>query len=201
MMTEGADRIIRRILAEAEEKAEAVSAEASRKVDRIKTEAELAAADKQKRILEQAGKEAEEQKRRIIGVALLDARKELLAAKQELMERAFRQSLEKLVNLDEQLYFSVLKEMLLAQVKTGDENVVLSARDRERMPTDFWQEINEALKRAGKKGELLLSGEARSIQGGFILQAGGVELNCSFKSLLETRWDELEPAVAGLLFA
>ena len=175
--------------------------EAAQKADRIKAEADLKAVDKEKRILEQAAKVAEEQKRRIVGVALLDARKELLAGKQELLDKAFRQSLEDLANMDELSYYSILKEMLLAQVITGRETVILSARDRERIPADFWREINEELKRSGKNGELAPSGEIRAIQGGFILQAGGVEINCSFKSLLDMQRDEIEPAVAGLLFA
>lgn len=200
-MTEGVERITRRIRGDAQDKADAILAEASQKADRIKADAESTAAEKRKRIMEQAAKEAEEQKRRIVGVALLDARKELLAAKQELIEEAFRQSLEKLANLEDQAYYRILKDMLLTQVRTGSETVILSPRDQERIPAGFWLEIKEALKRAGKKGELAPSGETREIQGGFILQAGGVEINCAFKSLLETQRDEIEPAVAGLLFA
>ncbi|MBS3942743.1 MAG: hypothetical protein KGZ32_00680 [Dethiobacter sp.] len=200
-MTEGIERIVRRILDDAGKKADVIMDEAAQKADRVKAEAELKAAGKEKRILEQAAKEAEEQKRRIVGVALLDARKELLAAKQELLDKAFRQSLEDLANLEEPSYFGILKEMLLAQVITGRETVILSARDRERIPADFWREINEELKRSGKNGELTLSEETRAIQGGFVLQAGGVEINCSFKSLLDMQRDEIEPAVAGLLFA
>lgn len=200
-MTEGVERITRRILGDAREIADAILAEATEKAARILAGSETAADDIRKRILEQAGREAEEQKRRIVGVAMLDARKNLLAAKQELIEQSFRQSLHDLANLEDGTYFAFIKEMLLAQVETGSETVILSPRDRERIPPGFWQGINQALLAAGKKGELTLSPEAREMQGGFILESDGVEMNCSLKSMLEIQRDELVPTIAGALFA
>jgi V/A-type H+-transporting ATPase subunit E len=199
-MNDGAERIIRRILDDARAKAEAMQAEAAKKIAAMEVEAKKTAAAKKEQVLAQARKEAEEQKRRILGVAQLDARKELLAAKQELIEEAFQRSLQVLFDMEDGAYLAVLREMLLAVVETGTETVLLSARDQGRIPAGFWPEINAALAKRGKAGKLAPGSDTRDIRGGFILQSGGVEINCSFASLLEMQRDELEPEVAALLF-
>ncbi|MCJ7806424.1 MAG: V-type proton ATPase subunit E [Clostridia bacterium] len=199
-MGEGAERIIRRILDDANSKAVAIKAAAKEKSTAVENEAKQKAARKQEQILEKASKEAEEQKRRIIGVAQLEARKELLAAKQELISEVFQKSLNQLVDMDERLYLATIRDLILKLVETGTETVLGSAIDRDRIPAVFWKEINETLVKQGKKGELKLSVDTRDIRGGFILQAEGVEINCSFESLLEMKRDQLEPEVAAVLF-
>ena len=199
-MNDGAQRIIGRIMADATAAAEAERKEAAAKVAAIEAEAQKTAAARREQILAQAAKKAAEQKRRILGSAQLEARKELLSVKQQLIEEAFQQSLQELSNLELDAYQVVLHDLLLAVVETGSETIYLSPRDRERIPARFWKEINRDLKAAGKEGRLTLSGETRDIRGGFILESGGVEINCSFESLLELQRDELEPAVAKILF-
>jgi len=197
---EGADRIIQRILDDANARAESIKADARDKAKAVENEAREKASRKEEQILDQAKKDAEEQKRRIIGVAQLEARKDLLAAKQEMIGKAFEAALEQLLNLDDRAYFSMIHDMLLEYVETGTETVMFSAGDLERIPDNFWQEIHQALVKQGKKGELKLSDEPRDIRGGFVLQAEGVEINCSFESLLEMKRDELETEVAAVLF-
>ncbi|HHT46131.1 MAG TPA: hypothetical protein GX004_02410 [Firmicutes bacterium] len=199
-MKEGAERICRRILADAREKAEKISAEAANKADDILSGAEKEAEKRREQILGRAQKEAEEQKRRILGIAQLDARKKMLAAKQELIDEAFKQALDALLNLDEQTYLAVLQEMLLASIKTGDEVIILSPRDKDRIPELFWKELNSKLAATGIKSKLSISEEVAEISGGFILQSGGIEMNNSFNSLLEMHRDELEMEVAAILF-
>jgi len=197
---ERADRIIQRILDDANARAESIKADARDQAKAIENEAREKASRKEEQILEQAKKDAEEQKRRIIGVAQLEARKDLLAAKQEMIGKAFEMALEHLLNQDGRAYFSMIHDMLLEYVETGTEKVMFSTGDLARIPDNFWQEVNEALLKQGKKGELKLSDEPRDIRGGFILQTDGVEINCSFESLLEMKRDELEPEVAAVLF-
>ncbi len=199
-MGEGAERIIRRILGDANSKAVAIKTAAKEKSTAVENEAKQKAARKKEQILEKACKEAEEQKRRIIGVAQLEARKELLAAKQELISEVFQKSLDQLVDMDERVYLATIRDLILKLVETGTETVLGSAIDQGRIPAVFWKEINETLVKQGKKGELKLSADTRDIRGGFILQAEGVEINCSFESLLEMKRDRLEPEVAAALF-
>lgn len=200
-MSAGAERIIRHILDDAESKAAEIRDAAAMKSREIEEQAQKEARRRQDQILQQARSEGAERKRRIFGAARLDARKQKLAAKQELIAEAFRRSLEMLCSLDEAGYSAVMRSMLLAAAETGEEKVILSAGDRDRLPDSFWQDLNAALVKAGKKGDLTPADETRKIQGGFILQSGGVEINCSFEALLEAQREELEPEVAGILFA
>ncbi|HPU00421.1 MAG: hypothetical protein GX890_07080 [Firmicutes bacterium] len=199
-MSAGAERIIEHILNDAREKAAEIRAEAARRSEEILVQAQEEAARRREQILARAREEAAAVKRRILGAARLEARKEKLAAKQELIAQAFQQALEELCALDDENYSSLLREMLLAAAESGTEKVLLSERDRARLPERFWAELNEALLKAGKKGELAPAEETREIKGGFILHSGGVEINCSFEALLEAQRNELEPELAAILF-
>ncbi len=199
-MKEGADRIIQRVLDDAQARAESIKAEAAEKAEAIEAEANEKAKKKKDQIIEQARKSAAEQKSRIIGVAELEARKKLLTAKQEMIGKAFQKALDDLTGLDNREYLTVIRNLLLEMVDTGSEAVIFNEHDKARITDDFWQEVNKALADQGKKGELKLSEETRPIKGGFILQRGGLEMNCSFESLLMGKRDELEYEVAELLF-
>ncbi len=199
-MTEGAERIIGRVLDDAQSKAENIKAEARVSAGAVVDEARQKAERQKRQILDQAGKEAEEQKRRILGIAQLESRKDLLATKQSLIAQAFSKTLDELTNLDDQAYQALLKKMLLSFSESGTENVACSAKDCQRLPQSFWQDVNEALRSQGKKGELKPAEETRDIRGGFVLLTDGVEVNCSFEALLAMKRDELEPEVAAVLF-
>ncbi|MFO7951305.1 MAG: V-type ATP synthase subunit E family protein [Bacillota bacterium] len=199
-MKEGADRIVQRVLDDAQANADAIKEEANKKGKSAEDEARKKAERRKEHILEQARKTADEQKGRIIGVAQLESRKDLLAAKQEMISEAFQKALDDLVNLDDQDYLAIIHDLLINMTETGSETVIFSERDQKRISEDFWQQVNKDLVSKGEKGELKLSEETRDIKGGFILQSGGVEMNCSFEALLEMKRDELEPEIAGLLF-
>lgn len=200
-MQEGAERITRRIVEDSQSQAESIKAEAAEKANKMADDARRKASKQREQILEQAGKDAAEQKRRIIGVAQLEARKELLSAKQEHIEEAFRKALEGLGRIDDQAYLDLIAKMLLSYTESGTEEVIFSAKDRDRIAESFWQDINSQLKRQGKMGKLVLSDDVRNIIGGFVLKSEGIEINCSFTALLEMQRDELENEVASLLFS
>ena len=67
------------------------------------------------------------------------------------------------------------------------------------MPEGFEEEIREI---AGKNGgTLVLSKEPRKISGGFVLVYGGIEENCSFRAMFNSRKDELSDEVHRILFS
>jgi V/A-type H+-transporting ATPase subunit E len=199
-MKEGAERIISRILEDAEAKSRAIMAEVSDKTAELDKAAKESASRQAEKIVEQARKEAVESRRRILGIAELEARKEVLAAKQDLIAAVFDRSLDELLASDDQDYLALMQRMLLESVISGREEVVLSAADQKRIPAVFWKELNELLKKKGKEGNLAPSTEPREIRGGFVLLAEGVEINCTFESLFKMLRDELEPEVASVLF-
>ena len=172
------------ILAEAGKQAAAVTA-------RWKAQADSEAAQRKARN-EKAGAEHEE---RLVSVAQMESRKVLLAAKQEMVERAFGLALDRLWDLPEEQAAAVAADLLVRAAPDGVGAVVFSEKDRERVGAAAVAEANRRL-----SGKLTLSPETRNIRGGFILSRGDVEVNCTFETLVRLRKGEMSGEVAKLLF-
>lgn len=197
----GAEKLKEKIITEAEAQAKRLLEEARQRADTIIANGEREGTAKKDALLAQARIQAEERKRRALTIAGLDARKQILAAKEELIEDSFNQALARLQTLDREKYRELIFPMILAAAQRGDEELIVAPDQRDYFDAKFLGKVNEALRRRGKKGEIVLAGETRPLKGGFVLRAGEVELNNSFDSLLRMQRDLLEPAVAGMLFA
>ena len=196
----GADRLREKIIAEAKREAKAILANARQRAENILSEARQEADAQKQKMLQAAKQQAEDRRQRNLTIAELDARKALLAAKEEMIEETFNQAISRLNNLKEREYEDLLYNMLLAATETGDEEVIAAEADRGRFQKTLLARVNKELKARGKKGELTLSAETRELSGGFILRSGNVETNCSFAALLRMQRDRLEPVVAEMLF-
>ncbi|MEW5919465.1 MAG: V-type ATP synthase subunit E [Bacillota bacterium] len=196
----GAEKLKEKIIAEAEAQAERVLQEARQRATEIIARGEKEGTARRETLLAQARDQAEEKKRRALTIAELDARKQILAAKEELIEDTFNQALTRLHELERKPYQELLFPMILAAVQRGDEELIVSPSQREHFDAPFLVRLNETLRQQGKKGQLTLAAGTRPLQGGFVLRAGEVEINNSFDSLLRMQRDLLEPTVAGMLF-
>ena len=143
---------------------------------------------------------------RLVDVARLEARKILLAAKQDLVGQAFDLALKKLLELPDQEYIALLAKLAVAASRTGREQVIFSQKDRSRYGKQAVTMANDMLaKKAGPRaaesaGMLTLAEEARPMAGGLILRDGRVETNCSFEVLIHLQRDALSAEVARVLF-
>ena len=144
---------------------------------------------------------------RLVDVAKLEARKTLLAAKQDMVGQAFDLALKKLLELPDQEYIALLAKLAVAASRTGREQVIFSQKDRSRYGKQAVTMANEMLaKKAGPRaaesaGMLTLAEEARPMAGGLILRDGRVETNCSFEVLIHLQRDALSAEVARARFA
>lgn len=196
----GAKKLKEKIISEASKQAEHVLSEARAAAAEIIKKGEQEAADRKKIILEKARLLADEDQRRAITLAGLDARKRILATKESLIEDVFEQALERLKNIETSVYQDLILPMILAAAESGKEEIIVSTSDRKHFTAGFLTTVNEALSRQGKEGRLFLSEECGEMQGGFILRSGDIEINCSFDSILRMQRDQLEPEVAAILF-
>ena len=135
-----------------------------------------------------------------MATASLDIRKAILAEKQNAIDTAFQAAVDILVKMGDAEYRKIIRDMILPNVQTGDEEIILSERDKARLGDDFAQEINHQLAQSGKKGELIISQDTYDIVGGFVLRRGQIELNSSFESLFKSSRGDLESEVAKILF-
>ena len=170
---------------------------------------------------------AAEREERLVSAAQMEARKTLLTAKQEMVERAYQRALEKLRSLPQEQYVELLAALLVRASSTGREEVVFSTEDREGAGKAAVARANELLAKeaapelplgdgvvanllnkvaagvsafAQGTAMLAVSEETRDISGGFILKDGRIEVNCTFDALVRAEREQTAGEVAKLLF-
>lgn len=194
----GIEKIAAQIIGEAEEKKAAIYEEIQHKIDELnaKTDEEIKA--ELERINDDTLRE-EGTLEELAGLAAQQKRRQAaLSAKQEVIGEIINEAYERLLNLEDEKYFAVIKKMLEDNVLSEKGEIIFSARDRQRMPKDFEDVIKNVAFEKG--GELVMSDEIRSIDGGFVLVYGGIEENCTFKAMPEASREELHDMVNGKLF-
>jgi len=197
----GTEKIKAKILADAEEKARQIEEQARQEArditDRALKEAEI----KRMEILSKAEAEGEEAYRRLISVAGLEARKEILKTKQDMVEEAFTKAIQKITGLPDNEYQEMLEIMIAGAASDGTGEILLSDRDRKRVDGNFADNINRRLKAAGKNGKVALSGEIIQTVGGFVLRYGEMEINGTFEIVLDMLRPQIENEVVNILFS
>ncbi|MFZ5985678.1 MAG: V-type ATP synthase subunit E [Bacillota bacterium] len=196
----GVEKLKDRILEEARLQADANTKRAQDEAADIIEAAGKEAETKRKETIEKAKREAVEVKKRLIAVAELEARKERLKAKQEIVEEAFDKTLEKLNSLPDPEYQNILSDMIVNSVGSNSVEIVLSPKDKNKLSQTFIEDINKKLLAKGVTGSVRLADETRNINGGFILKSGDMEINYSFEAIIRMKRDEIESEVINSLF-
>ena len=185
---EEADASAAVMISDAEKKAAEILGEAGEKADKIRQQRE-----------EQSRAKVKSYEERTASAADMRKRTAVLAAKQELIGKVIADACDRVKNLDEGKYFEILKSMAEKYLLPREGEICFSKKDLERMPAGFREEIKGLAQKKG--GTLEVSGEARNIDGGFILVYGGIEENCTIRALFDARREILQDQVHSLLFA
>ncbi|HGE71222.1 TPA: hypothetical protein ENX78_10330 [Candidatus Poribacteria bacterium] len=194
------EKIIERIKRDAQAQIAEIKDKASKEADKILQNAKNEADSYKAQALENAKVQAQQHKQRLISSANLEFRKDILAEKQKAIDSAFQEAVNTLVQMNDDEYKQIIKKMLISSVQTGDEEIILSPRDKTRISENFLKEINKELAKSGKKGNLKISKNTYNIFGGFVLKKGNIEINNSFEALFKSFRDELELEVSKILF-
>ena len=173
-----------------------IQAEARRQADEITARYEAQAKREAEEIAARGRRSAEERQARLASVAQLDARKLELAAKQEMLAKAYDRAMERLTSLPDGEYVGLLAGLAAEASSTGREEVILSQKDRARYGKQVVTQANERL----GDGHLTLSVQTRPIRGGLILSDGDVEVNCTFETLVRLLRGEMDRTVVEVLF-
>lgn len=196
----GIDKITARILADADAEAARLREEYDREAAGITGEFQAEAEQRFRTLMDEAEAKADNVKEQMLSAARLEMNKQLLNVKQELMDEAFRQAGERLRSLPEEEYLMFLVKLAEKASRTGTEQIILNAPDREKYGARAAALANEKLSAEGRKAELTLSEVSYPIDGGLILKDGAIEVNCSISALVETRREELSVEAAQHLF-
>ena len=195
------EKIIERIEQDARNQAEEIKKNALAVSDKIIEEAKAQAKQVKAQALEEAKKEAGIHKQRLISTANLDLRKDILSEKQKAIDSAFQEAIDTLLKMRDDEYQKTMIKMILPNVAAGNEEIVLSERDKIRLGRGFLDKINnEVIRTGGKRGRLTISKDTYNILGGFVLRRGNIELNNSFESLFNSVREDLESEVSKILF-
>ena len=185
----GIEKITARIETDAKSEIAEILREGEAKAARIRADYQ-AQADAAAKAAAASGKEAaQRQSERLEGAAQMEAKKMLLAAKQSCMDEAFDRARKQLLSMKDDEYADLLARMAVRAAKTGREEIILNARDRERVGAQVVAKANvilaesaapeaaeKAAKSGGKAGKVLskvVTGASAILQGTAMLTLSG----------------------------
>ena len=121
----------------------------------------------------------------------------MLALKQEMVSESFDKARTQITALPEERYVDFLAKLAAQASTTGDEQIVLSAADRQRVGAKVVEAVNARL----GNGRLTLAADTGSFDGGLLLRRGNVEVNCTVELLVELCRSDMSAQIADILFA
>ena len=122
----------------------------------------------------------------------------MLETRQEIIEETLLKAKSEILNLDDKAYFDAILKLLEGRVLSEKGEFAMNEKDMKRIPSDFAASIASVAAKRG--GQLALSDNAASIDGGFILKYGNIEINSSIEALFDEYRDEFVDIVNKVLF-
>ena len=193
----GTEKIIAHIRSDAKSQADAILAKAGEQAAQIRAEYDKQAAQVYAEKVRAGTKACQDQMDSVQRIANMEAKKSLLGVKQEMVSKAFEKAQALLTDLPEEQYVEFLAKLAARASVTGDEEIVLNARDRAAVGEAVVKAANGKL----DGGRLSLSGRVGDIAGGLLLRRGNVEANCTAELLVELCRGEMSAEIADMLFA
>jgi len=197
----GTEKIKNKILEDAKARAIQIEEQARLETENIMESASKSARQQKEELMKKAESDGAEAYKRMMSVAGLEGRKEILRAKQDLVDAAFKRAMEKVAGLPDPEYQKLLEDMVVRTAEKGGGEVLLTEKDHHRIDSRFLTNINTRLSSAGIHGSLSLSKDTIQASGGFILRRGEMELNSTFEILFAMLRTELENDVVRILFS
>jgi V/A-type H+-transporting ATPase subunit E len=130
----------------------------------------------------------------------LEARKQTLSKKRELIDEAFHLAEDKLDNLPEKEWSVLIAAIVAASSQTGKEKLIVPQKDLKKYQEGFLSSINRGLKSNGLSGELTLSQKPADFKSGIMLEGDEMDINGDFKVLLNQVREKHEKEIADILF-
>lgn len=189
------ENITEKILAEANEVASEIFKKAESQSLEIINEAKSKANDFINNEALKSENDAEILKQRKVSAAQLQAKKMLLSAKQESINKSFDEALKKLKNMPEDEYINfILSEIDKSSFREGE--LILNEKDKNNIGEKLVKLAKEKL----NTEKIILSDRTIQASGGFVLKNGNIEINSTFETILSSIKDELTFEVANVIF-
>ena len=186
--------IISKITSDAEDEAARILADAREQAEAITAEAEAAAEQHRTVTLARAEADAQREADRIVVSARLAARDAALRQRGQLVDETLATAAEKIAAASPTEYASFLARRI-ARVAKGGETLRLGSADTALGPA-----IVEALRMIAPGLDLRLADEPAAFERGALVEGDRVRADLSLHALIEEYRDDLELAVAAVLF-
>ena len=196
----GTEKIIAHIENDAKAQAQAIIDEANRKAEEVRSAGEKAAQEAYDKLIREGKAECEAMLNRKIRMAEMEAKKEVLGAKQERVVETFAKSVSLICALPREEYVELFAKMAAKVSVSGTEEMYFCKNDKDECGQRIADRANELLAAQGKVGKLTVAEGAVNICGGFVLIENGIELNCSAEMLVDRCHKSMVAEVANELF-
>lgn len=189
----GLEKILEKIEAEGKEKEEKILSDAKEKAGLVISQARKKAEELMTEKKAWAQNEAEKRKTQEKSRGETEGKQLLLKERRSQLDQCFEKAQEAILNLPLPKYEAFFL-FWIDQAAKGGEDLILSQGDYERLSRSGF------LKKVSKKKGLTLCEERMPSEGGFLLRKEKAVTNCSLSVLISERKEELEPALAKILF-
>ena len=195
----GLEKILKVIEDEAASNAQTILNQANKEAEAILLSAKLEAEKKCAEIAAKSEADVKDIVSRAKSAAALLQKKAVLDAKQRIITNVIENAKNALIGLKDKEYVEVILRMVSKYAHNKPGKILFTAADKKRFPADFEATLNKSL--AEKQGAVLtISDEVARIDGGFILEYGDIEENCSFEALFSAAKEDLQEKVNAFLF-
>ena len=196
----GTEKIIAHIENDAKAQAQAIIDEANRKAEEVRSAGGKAAQEAYDKLIREGKAECEAMLNRKIRMAEMEAKKEVLGAKQERVVETFAKAVSLICALPREEYAELFAKMAAKVSVSGTEEMYFCKNDKDECGQRIADRANELLAEQGKVGKLTVAEGAVNICGGFVLIENGIELNCSAEMLVDRCHKSMVAEVANELF-
>ena len=111
-----------------------------------------------------------------------------------MIDAAFAAAAVKLTKISEQEYANMMLKLLEDCASLGDGEITVAPL----YSGCFSALLDQIEEKSGAR--IKLAGEDKELNGGFVYNAGGMQVSCTFESILRQQRDKLEMGVHDLLF-
>ena len=196
-MSEGTDKLIKRILSDAQAEADRILVEAQKRCDEI----EQAARKRVAEIEEEGGKKAAQEENDIIFLAKknaeLEAKKADLALRHELIDEVFSDALSALSSMNANETADFLQRIIDRETDGGE--TIHPTADNRSIVKDVTERLNVKYKETGKQA-LLLGDNTDDISDGVIIAGRGFIKTCNYEDLLADLKEREIGEISDILF-
>ena len=193
----GLDRIVEKIIAEAQKNCDDILSKASAEVKEIISEARARAKEESDKIISEAHKTAVRKQAVSKSTAESITRNRYLEIRNAILNDIISAAYLEIEKFSDEEYFSMLRKLCIKNAQSGECEMHLSGYDMGRLPDDFEMSINSEIY---EKGAVHISNVPADIENGFVLSYGDIEINCTLKAVFDENMDSLKDMLSTALF-